>query len=65
MPQDNVRNELIFLSREYSKFMTTQVRLKIQLNDLLDKTFPTLKDIVNAESRYKLFLDIYEIYWNP
>lgn len=39
--QDNTRNELIFLSREYSKFMTTQIRLKIQLNDLIDKTFPS------------------------
>lgn len=63
--QDKVRSELIFLSREYSKFMTTQVRLKIQLNDLIDKTFPNLKSIVDAEQRYMLFLDIYEKYWNP
>ena len=63
--QDGIRNELTFLSREYSKFLTTQIRLKTQLNDLLDKTFPTLKDIVNAEVRYNLFLDIYEKYWNP
>ena len=63
--QDNTRNELIFLSREYSKFMTTQIRLKIQLNDLIDKTFPSLKNIVDAEKRYMLFLDIYEKYWNP
>jgi hypothetical protein len=39
--------------------------LKIQLNDLIDKTFPNLKSIVDAEQRYMLFLDIYQKYWNP
>lgn len=63
--QDNTRNELLFLSREYSKYVSTQTRLKIQLNDLIDKTFPGIKSIVGADNRYQLFLNIYEKYWYP
>ena len=65
--QDRERTELLFLSREYSKYVSTVTRLKIQLNDLIDKTFPGIKDIigVDTDKKYKLFLEIYEKYWNP
>jgi len=64
-PQDSVRNDLLFLSREYSKYVQMQSRLKIHMNDLIDKTFCGLKEAVNAESRYHLLLNIYEKYWHP
>lgn len=63
-PQENIRNDLLFLSREYCKTIQVQTRLKLQLNDLIDKTFAGLKTLVNAESRFPLLLDIYEKYWH-
>ena len=63
--QDKIRNELLFLSREYSKYTTSVVRAKVQLTDLVDKTFPGIKEIIDAEHRFKLFLNIYEKYWHP
>lgn len=64
-PQENIRNELLFLSREYNKSINIRTKLKIQLGELIDKTFPGIKTIVNAESRCELLLNIYEKYWNP
>ena len=61
-PQASIRNDLLFLSREYSKNVQVQTRLKIQLSDLIDKTFSGLKSLVNSESRFLLLLDIYEKY---
>lgn len=63
-PQEGIRNDLLFLSREYTKNVQVQTRLKLQLNDLIDKTFAGLKTIVNAENRFMLLLDIYEKYWH-
>ncbi|MEY8428849.1 IS110 family transposase [Lachnospiraceae bacterium 46-15] len=62
-PQESIRNDLLFLSREYTKNVQVQTRLKLQLSDLIDKTFAGLKTIVNAENRFMLLLDIYEKYW--
>ena len=63
-PQEAIRNDLMFLSREYTKNVQVQTRLKLQLNDLIDKTFAGLKTIVNADNRFMLLLDIYEKYWH-
>lgn len=63
-PQESLRNDLLFLSREYTKNVQVQTRLKLQLSDLIDKTFAGLKNIVNAENRFMLLLDIYEKYWH-
>ncbi len=63
-PQEGIRNDLLFLSREYTKNVQVQTRLKLQLSDLIDKTFAGLKNIVNAENRFMLLLDIYEKYWH-
>lgn len=63
-PQESLRNDLLFLSREYTKNVQVQTRLKLQLSDLIDKTFAGLKTIVNAENRFMLLLDIYEKYWH-
>lgn len=64
-PQESIRNELLFLSREYNKSIDVRTKLKIQLGELIDKTFPGIKAIVNAESRCELLLKIYEKYWHP
>lgn len=63
-PQESIRDDLLFLSREYTKNVQVLTRLKLQLNDLIDKTFAGLKNIVNAENRFMLLLDIYEKYWH-
>lgn len=63
-PQESTRSDLLFLSREYTKNVQVQTRLKLQLSDLIDKTFAGLKTIVNAENRFMLLLDIYEKYWH-
>lgn len=63
-PQESLRNDLLFLSREYTKNVQVQTRLKLQLSDLIDKTFAGLKTTVNAENRFMLLLDIYEKYWH-
>lgn len=64
-PQEEVRTELLFLSREYIDFMKVQTKLKIQLTDLTDKTFPGIKELIDADNRYELFLNIYEKYSHP
>ena len=63
-PQESTRNDLLFLSSEYNKNVQIQTRLKIQLSDLIDKTFAGLKTLVNAENRFALLLDIYEKYYH-
>ena len=63
--EDEIRNELQFLSRQYSEHVKTQTNLKIQLTNLIDKTFPGIKKIVDEENRYMLLLDIYEKYSYP
>ena len=64
-PSDEIREQLLFLSRQYSDFISIQSKLKVQLTNLIDKTFPGLKEIINSESRYQLLLDIYEKYSYP
>ncbi len=62
---NEIREQLLFLSRQYSEYISIQTKLKVQLTNLIDQTFPGIKEIVNAESRYQLLLDIYEIYSYP
>ena len=62
---DEIREQLQFLSRQYSEYIAIQTKLKVQLTNLIDKTFPGLKEIVNSESRYQLLLDIYQKYSYP
>ena len=64
-PSDNIRSELQFLSRQYSQYIKISTNLKIQLTNLIDKTFPGIKKIVDDENRYQLLLDIYEKYSYP
>lgn len=62
---DEIRSQLLFLSRQYSEYVSMQTKLKIQLTNLIDKTFPGIKEIVDAENKYELLLDIYEKYSYP
>lgn len=62
---DEVREQLQFLSRQYSQYIKIKTNLKIQLTNLIDKTFPGIKKIVDDENRYELLLDIYEKYPYP
>ena len=64
-PSDSIRSELQFLSREYCEYQKLQSSLKIQLTNLIDKTFPGIKEIIDSENRYELLLDIYEMYSYP
>lgn len=62
---DEIREQLQFLSRQYSQYIKIKTNLKIQLTNLIDKTFPGIKKIVDDENRYELLLDIYEKYSYP
>ena len=62
---DEIRAQLQFLSRQYSQYIKIKTNLKIQLTNLIDKTFPGIKKIVDDENRYELLLDIYEKYSYP
>lgn len=64
-PTEDIREQLLFLSRQYSEYISMQTKLKIQLTNLIDKTFPGIKEIVDVENRYELLLDIYEKYSYP
>lgn len=62
---DDIREQLQFLSRQYSQYIKIKTDLKIQLTNLIDKTFPGIKKIIDEENRYELLLDIYEKYSYP
>lgn len=47
-PQESIRSDLLFLSREYTKNVQVQTRLKLQLSDLIDKTFAGLKNSITS-----------------
>ena len=64
-PSNEIREQLQFLSREYAQYIKIQTNLKIQLTNLIDKTFPGIKKIVDDENRCELLLDIYEKYPYP
>ena len=62
---DEIRDQLQFLSRQYTQYIKIKTNLKIQLTNMIDKTFPGIKSIVDDENRYELLLDIYEKYSYP
>lgn len=62
---DEIRSQLQLLSRQYSQYIKISTNLKIQLTNLIDKTFPGIKKIIDDEIRYELLLDVYEKYSYP
>lgn len=62
---DETREQLQFLSRQYTQYIKIKTSLKIQLTNMIDKTFPGIKQIIDEENRYELLLDIYEKYSYP
>ena len=64
-PSNEIREQLQFLSRQYTQYIKIKTDLKIQLTNLIDKTCPGIKKIIDEENRYELLLDIYEKYSYP
>lgn len=58
---DQIYLDLQFLSREYNSFLATKVKLKVQLSNLIERTFPGLEKILNGHY-FELLLDFYELY---
>ena len=53
--------DLQFLSREYNAFLATKAKLKVQLSNLIERTFPGLEKILKGHY-FELLLDFYELY---
>ena len=45
---DQIYLDLQFLSREYNSFLATKVKLKVQLSNLIERTFPGLEKILKV-----------------
>lgn len=58
---DQVYQDLQFLSREYNQLMATKIKLKVQLSNLIERTFPGLETILKGHY-FRLLLDFYELY---
>lgn len=58
---DQIYLDLQFLSREYNSFLATKVKLKVQLSNLIERTFPGLEKILKGHY-FELLLDFYELY---
>lgn len=58
---DQIYLDLQFLSREYNSFLATKVKLKVQLSNLIERTFPGLEKILKGHY-FELLLDFYERY---
>ena len=55
---DQIYQDLQFLSREYNSFMANKIKLKVQLSNLIERSFPGLEKIL----KFGLLLDFYELY---
>ncbi len=58
---DQVYLDLQFLSREYNSFSATKIKLKVQLSNLMERTFPGLEKLLKGHY-FELLLDFYERY---
>ncbi len=58
---DQVYLDLQFLSREYNSFLAAKIKLKVQLSNLIERTFPGLEKILKGHY-WALLLDFYELY---
>ena len=58
---DRTYQDLQFLSREYNSLMATKIKLKVQLSNLIERTFPGLEKILKGHY-FGLLLDVYELY---
>lgn len=63
--KDSIYQDLQFLSRQYSQQISLKVKSKIQLNNLIELTFPRFSDCFNLETQYLFLLDVYEKYYHP
>lgn len=58
---DQIYQDLQFLSREYNSFMASWIKLKVQLSNLIERSFPGLEKILKGHY-FGLLLDFYELY---
>lgn len=58
---DQIYQDLQFLSREYNSFMASKIKLKVQLSNLIERSFPGLEKILKGHY-FWLLLDFYELY---
>lgn len=58
---DQIYQDLQFLSREYNSFMANKIKLKVQLSNLIERSFPGLEKILKGHY-FGLLLDFYELY---
>ena len=58
--------ELLFLSRQYERFMSLKTKSKIQLTNLIDITFPEFSSCFNEDkNQFLLMLDVLEKFYHP
>lgn len=57
---DQIYQDLQFLSREYNSFMASKIKLKVQLSNLIELSFPGLEKILKGHY-FGLLLDFYEL----
>ncbi|MDO5793979.1 MAG: IS110 family transposase [Turicibacter sp.] len=58
---DQIYQDLQFLSREYNSFMANKIKLKVQLSNLIERSFPGLEKILKGHY-FGILLDFYELY---
>lgn len=64
-PQDLIYTNLKFLSRQYHQQTSLKIKAKMELNNLIELTFPYFTTPFNVDSQYLFMLDVYEKYFHP
>lgn len=63
--KDEIYDDLLFLSRQYTQHISLKVKAKIQLRNLVEVTFPGFLNCFDLETQYLFMLDVYEQYSHP
>ena len=63
--QDLIYANLKFLSRQYHQQTSLKIKAKMELNNLIELTFPYFTAPFNVDSQYLFMLDVYEKYFHP
>ena len=63
--QDLIYANLKFLSRQYHQQTSLKIKAKMELNNLIELTFPYFTDQFNLDNQYLFMLDVYEKYFHP
>ena len=63
--QDLIYANLKFLSRQYHQQTSLKIKAKMELNNLIELTFPYFASPFNLDNQYLFMLDVYEKYFHP